>query len=92
MTTLHFDTEAGRMTVNTINTCKANVESELNTLRSRVSSMVGSEWISNSATIFQGEFDTWANQLTQTLQTLETLRARLDQEIAEWEATAQALA
>lgn len=92
MTTLHFDTGAGQTTVTAISTCRANIETELTNLRSRVTGMVGADWISNSATIFQGEFDTWASQVTQTLQALDTLRTRLEQEIAEWENAAQALA
>lgn len=92
MTTLHFNTDAGRAASSQINTSRATIETEINTLRSRVNSMVGTDWISNSATVFQGEFDTWASQVNQTLQMLDSLRARLDQEIAEWESAAAALA
>jgi WXG100 family type VII secretion target len=91
MATLHFDTDAGRMTAQTLTASKSNIETELNNLRNRVSSMVGSEWISPAANQFQSEFETWSGQLTQTLQSLESLRIRLDQEIVEWEAAAQAL-
>lgn len=92
MTTLHFDTDAGRMTAQTITTCKGNIEMELTNLRNRMNSMVGAEWIAPAANQFQGEFESWAGQLAQTLQALETLRVRLDQEIAEWEAAAQGMA
>ena len=92
MATLHFDTDAGRMTAQTITTSKGNIETELTNLRNRMNSMVGAEWIAPAANQFQGEFENWANQLTQTLQALETLRTRLDQEIAEWEAAAQNVA
>ena len=91
MATLHFDTDAGRMTAQTITASKSTIEAELANLRNRVNSMVGAEWISTAANQFQGEFETWAGQLTQTLQALEALRVRLDQEIVEWEAAAQAL-
>lgn len=92
MATLHFDTDAGRMTATTITTSKGNIETELANLRNRMSGMIGTEWIAPAATQFQSEFETWAGQLTQTLQALETLRMRLDQEIAEWEAAAQGFA
>ncbi|MFZ1755505.1 MAG: WXG100 family type VII secretion target [Caldilineaceae bacterium] len=92
MATLHFDTDAGRMTAQTITASKGNMEAELANLRNRVNSMVGSEWISSAATQFQSEFETWANQLTQTMQALETLKTRLDQEIVEWETAAQGMA
>lgn len=92
MATLHFDTDAGRMTAQTITTSKSNIETELQNLRNRMRSMVGSEWIAPAATTFQGEFEAWAGQLTQTLQALETLKLRLDQEIVEWETAAQGFA
>lgn len=92
MSTLHFDTDAGRMTAQTMTTCKSNLETELTNLRNRVNSMVGAEWIAPAATSFQGEFESWAGQLTQTLQALETLKVRLDQEIVEWETAAQGMA
>ena len=92
MATLHFDTEAGKMTAQTIIASKGNIETELQNLRNRVNGMVGAEWIAPAATTFQGEFETWAGQLTQTLQALETLKVRLDQEIVEWETAAQGFA
>lgn len=92
MATLHFDTDAGRMTAQTIVASKTNIEAELQNLRSRVNSMVGAEWISPAANQFQGEFETWTSQLVQTLQALETLKLRLDQEIVEWETAAQGIA
>lgn len=91
MATLHFETDAGRSTVSQINASNNELQGQLNTLTQRVNSMVGSEWIGRSATQFQGEFQTWAQQLQQVMQNLETLRQRLETEIAEWEAADSAL-
>lgn len=91
MTTLHFDTDAGRVTSSQIGNGVNELQGQLNALSQRVNGMVGSEWIGNSATQFQGEFQNWAQQLQNCMQQLETLRQRLDREIAEWEQAAGAL-
>ncbi|MCI0732048.1 MAG: WXG100 family type VII secretion target [Chloroflexi bacterium] len=88
MATLHFDTDAGRQTSNLIATTCSNLQSEMNTLGQRVNGMVGSEWQGNSAIEFQGEYQSWSQQLQNIIEQLQTLRQRLDTEIAEWEATA----
>ena len=92
MATLHFDTDAGRMTANTIQTASSNLQTEMGNLSNRVNSMVGSEWIGNSASQFQSEFQTWSEQLRNAITQLDTLKQRLDREITEWETAAQALA
>lgn len=92
MATLHFDTDAGRGTANVINSACSNLEGELNNLNSRVNSMVGAEWIGNSANQFQSEFQNWSQQLRSCVEQLTTLRMRLENEIAEWETAAQGLA
>lgn len=91
MATLHFDTDAGRATVSQLSTSSNELQSQLNILAQRVNSMVGSEWIGNSATQFQSEFQSWAQQLQQVMQNLDTLRQRLETEIADWEQAASAL-
>lgn len=88
MATLHFDTDAGRQTSNLIATTCSNLQSELNNLGQRVNGMVGSEWMGNSAVEFQSEYQTWGQQLQNLVEQLQTLRQRLDAEIAEWETTA----
>ena len=90
MTTLHFDTDAGKMTSTQINNSCSELNTQLNTLTQRVNSMVGAEWMGNSATMFQSEFQNWSQQLQQCVQQLEALRQRLDREIAEWEQAASA--
>ena len=91
MATLHFDTDAGRSTVSQLNVSSNELQSQLNTLSQRVNGMVGSEWIGNSANQFQSEFQNWSQQLQQVMQNLETLRQRLETEIADWEQEASAL-
>lgn len=91
MATLHFDTDAGRSTVSQITVSTNELQGQLNTLSQRINSMVGSEWIGNSASQFQSEFQNWAQQLQQVTQNLETLRQRLEIEISEWEQAASAL-
>ena len=91
MATLHFETDAGRSTVSQINVSTNELQSQLNTLGQRINSMVGSEWIGNSANQFQSEFQNWSQQLQQVMQNLETLRQRLETEIADWEQAASAL-
>jgi WXG100 family type VII secretion target len=91
MTTLHFDTDAGRNTSSLIRTTISNLQSELNTLQQRVNGMVGAEWQGNSAQQFQGEFQNWSEQLRNTISQLETIQQRLDREIAEWEQAASTL-
>lgn len=88
MATLHFNTDAGRETISAMATASGNIENELTTLKSRVSSLVGSEWQGQSSQQFQDEFTTWANQLHSFLETLSTLQGRLNTEIQNWEAIA----
>lgn len=88
MTQLTFNTDEGRTTSNLISTTCGNLNSELTTLRNNVNGLVGASWIGNSANMFQGEFDTWASDLQRIISELETLKTRLDTEIAEWEQTA----
>ena len=92
MATLHFDTDAGKNASTTIQTGCDSLNDQLNALNSRVNSLVGSEWMGNSANQFKGEFDSWATQLRACTDNLATLKTRLDTEIAEWEAAAQGLA
>ncbi len=88
MATLHFNTDFGRETAAALATANSNIESELTSLKSRVSSLVGTEWQGQSALQFQDEFTTWANQLQSFAETLITLQERLNTEIQNWEAIA----
>ncbi len=91
MATLHFDTDAGRSTSTQIRNACNDLNQQMNTLSQRVNSMVGSEWIGNSANQFQGEYQNWSQQLQNCIQQLEGLQQRLDREIADWEQAAQTL-
>ena len=88
MATLHFNTDVGRETVAAIAAANSNIESELNNLKSRVSTLVGAEWQGQSALQFQDEFMTWSSQLHSFMETLTTLQERLNTEIQNWEAIA----
>lgn len=88
MTTLLFNTDSGRETGHAMATARGNIETEVNNLKTRVSSLVGAEWQGQAALQFQGEFDTWANQLQTYLETLSNLHSRLETEIQNWEAVA----
>lgn len=85
MSTLHFNTEAGRQMAAALATARGNVETELNSLNGRIGSFVGAEWQGQAAMQFQMEFETWANNLRTQLQTLSDLQNRLNAEIAAWE-------
>ncbi len=88
MTTLHFNTDAGRETATALGTTRENLEAEVTALVNRVNGLVGSEWQGNSAVVFQGEMEAWGNQLRSQLGALSDLQSRLNTEISNWEATA----
>ncbi len=91
MTTLHFNTDAGRQAASMMGNCRSNVEAEINNLKSYVNSLVPGDWQGNSAVQFQNEFQTWEGQLRTYLDALSNLQNRLNSEIAAWEATAAQL-
>ncbi len=88
MAQLTFNTDEGRTTSTLISTTSGNLSTELTNLRNNINSLVGSAWVGNSATLFQGEFDTWASDVQRIITELENLKSRLDNEIVEWENTA----
>ncbi|MCB0214196.1 MAG: WXG100 family type VII secretion target [Anaerolineae bacterium] len=91
MTTLHFDTDAGRTASSSLANACNNFDSELINLTKQVNNLVGSEWMGNSATQFQNQFQGWSHKMRLLISELESMRQQLDQEIAEWEAAASAL-
>jgi WXG100 family type VII secretion target len=91
MTTLKMNVPEAQSTSAAINNCVTQVQAQLNTLRGRVNSMVGSEWQSNSANQFQTEFQGWEQQLNTLLSQLTELQQRLTREIAQWEEMARQL-
>lgn len=91
MTTLHFNTDAGRNTAAMLNSTRGNIEGEIMRIRSTVNSLVGSDWQGASAMQFQDEMMTWINQINQVLGTLDVLKAKLETEIVDWEQTGSQL-
>jgi len=92
MATLHFDTDAGRVLSNEMQTTCDTLQEAIVQLSVKVDSFAGNEWIGNSASQFQSEFLAVGIQIRNAIDKLETLRARIDREIVEWESAAQALA
>lgn len=90
MTTLHMNTDQARATVNTMRNAYDEMLAALGRLNSSVSALQG-EWMGNSATLFQGEYEQWRSALTSALDTLQMLTQRLENEINEWEAAAARL-
>lgn len=90
MAILHFDTDAGTTTVQTLNACKANIQAELTKITGKVQNLTGGEWSGQSSVDFQNEIQAWKAKLDTELTNLETLRTKLDREIQEWVQVAQA--
>ena len=84
---LRFDTEQGRETAATLMRCAGNIQSELGTASSSAETLAGA-WEAPAANQFQEQFQSWSGQVRQAIETLEALKARLDQEIEQWETTA----
>jgi len=89
--TLKMNVPEARTTSSSIQTSVDQLRTELNNVKNRITSLVGSEWQSNAATQFQQEFQTWEQQLTTLLTSMDELRTRLEREIAEWEQVAERL-
>lgn len=91
MTTLKMNVPEARSTSSSIQTAVGQLNTELSSLKNRVTGMVGSEWQSQAANQFSQEFQTWEQQVKTLLANMEELRGRLDREIAEWEEVAARL-
>ena len=91
MSTLKMNVPEARSTSSGIQSAVSQLRTELNSLKNRVTSMVGSEWQSQAANQFQQEFTTWEQQIMTLLTNMEELRNRLDREIAQWEEVAARL-
>ncbi len=91
MATLHFDTNAGRETANSLAKAGMTFDSTLIDLTHSVNAMVGNESLWNSANQFQEQFQEWGHKMKYLLDELEAMRKQLDQEIAEWESAASSL-
>lgn len=85
MSELRMNVPEAQSTSSAIRNSVTQLQAELTTLNSRVTSMVGSEWQSNAATQFGQQFQEWQTQVKTLLDKMEELRGRLDREIAEWQ-------
>jgi uncharacterized protein YukE len=91
MTTLHMDVETCQNVQKTMVAQEEQMKSAIDNVTSQVSSTVGSAWIGNSATEFQGVYDDLQKRINVSLEELQTLANRLQAEINEWIAMAEKL-
>jgi WXG100 family type VII secretion target len=91
MATLHMEVETARSTQNNMNNTHAQLTSMLQSMSSSVNGLQPA-WLGNSATEFFGEYEQWRSTMTQLLESLNVLNARLGNEITEWESMASKLA
>ncbi len=88
MPTLHMDVEVCRGTQQKILQQQSQMVQVLGQVTNAVNSTVGSAWIGQSATEFQGQYEQLRSSLTTQLEQLNQLAQRLAQEITQWEAAA----
>lgn len=85
MTTLHMDVPQVQTTRSKIQETHDNMTQLLSDVANTVNQTVGGPWVGNSATEFQGEFESLRGQVTTTLEQMQELANRLQSEIAQWE-------
>ncbi len=90
MATLHMDTEIARSTQNNMVNTYQQLSQLLQSMTSAVNSLQPA-WMGNSATEFFHLYEQWRSGMNTTLENLNTMAAKLQAEIAEWEAMAQKL-
>jgi len=88
MTTLHMEIEAARSTQSNMINTQSQLTSTVQSMTSSVQSLVGSAWMGNSASEFLNEYEQWRSSMTQMMEQLNNIAARLQNEIGEWEAMA----
>ncbi len=91
MATLHMETDIARSTQSNILNTHGQLTGMLQSMTGAVNNLQPS-WLGNSATEFYATYDQWRGQMTGLLEQLNTLGARLQNEIAEWEAMSSKLA
>ena len=91
MATLHMDVEATRSAYQSIMNQHANLTSTLQQITSAVNNTVGSAWVGNSATEFQGQYEQLRAGVIQQLDRLQQLATTLQNEINQWEQMAAKL-
>jgi WXG100 family type VII secretion target len=91
MATLHMEVETARNAQSNM----ANTYQQLTSLLQSMTSTVNGlqpAWMGNSATEFFGLYDQWKSNMNSTLENLNTMASRLQNEINEWEQMASKLA
>lgn len=82
-------TETCRSASSTIQSSHDQIQGALSTLNSAIDGLQ-TAWIATGANTYQADYAQWKANLNTALEALATLKSRLDNEIAEFEATAGA--
>ena len=90
MATLHMETDIARSTQSNVMNTHGQLTGMLQSMTGAVNNLQPS-WLGNSATEFYATYDQWRSQMTGLLEQLNTLGARLQAEITEWEAMSSKL-
>ncbi len=90
MPTLHMDVEVARNSQSTLANIAQQMQQELASASNSVSGLMGS-WQGNSATEFNGLFDSFNSAAKNQVDQLTELANRLSAEITEWETAAAKL-
>jgi WXG100 family type VII secretion target len=91
MATLHMEVETARSAQSTMASTYQQLTNLLQSMTSTVNGLQPA-WMGNSATEFFGLYDQWRSGMNTTLENLNTMAAKLQGEINEWESMASKLA
>jgi WXG100 family type VII secretion target len=91
MTTLRMEVEIAESAKSKMDETYNQCSSLMSSLNGAVSSLQAS-WQGNSATEFQGVYDTWKSNMNTTMENLQQMASRLQNEITEWKNMAEKLA
>lgn len=85
MATLHMDVETVQAAQAKMLQEKEAMMGELTSLTNQINQTVGTAWVGNSATEFQGQYENLRTQITNQLTELENLASNLQTEITQWQ-------
>ena len=91
MPTLHMEVETARSTQGNLTNTHSQLVSLIQSLTGAVNNLRPA-WMGNSATEFFGQYDQWKSGMNTTLENLNAMATRLQNEINEWEQMASRLA
>lgn len=88
MTILFMETDVAKQTQAKMVSTQQEFANHLVDMNAAISNLQ-QNWLGNSATQFNDEYSEWSNALRSFLEELSKMSERLQNEINEWEATAQ---